>query len=96
MNAMLEPRIVAASTHGREAGTQGDCTAAVVNTSVHGCFILIPMLTDQEGIPSWNTGIVSFLGRMNTEIATTTSFVGTALAKLGRLTSRAARISTSE
>jgi len=50
---MLEPRIVAASIHGRDIGAHaGDRTAVVVNVSVHGCFLSIPMLTGQEWIPS--------------------------------------------
>jgi len=59
---MLEPRIVAESIHGRDVGAHaGDRTAVVVNVSVHGCFISIPMLTGQEWIPSWNTREVFIL-----------------------------------
>src|SRR5581483_4531583 len=40
MNAMLEPRIVAASTHGRDFSTQGAAKApARITASSHGCFI---------------------------------------------------------
>jgi hypothetical protein len=87
MNAMLEPRIVAESIHGRDVGAHaGDRTAVVVNVSVHGCFISIPMLTGQEWIPSWNTREIFILPEVRTEIASTTSLVITiALAYLGTL-----------
>ena len=52
---------MAASTQGREVASHaGDRISVAVNVSVHGCFISIPMRTDQERIPSCNTRNDSF------------------------------------
>jgi hypothetical protein len=43
MNAMLEPRIVAASTHGRDFSAHGvPKSPARITASSHGCFISNP------------------------------------------------------
>jgi hypothetical protein len=52
---MLEPRIVAASTHGRDfAAHLADGVPLLTDISLHGCFIPIPMPRDRERIPSKN------------------------------------------
>jgi hypothetical protein len=49
---MLEPRIVAASTHGRDfAAHPADGAPLLTGISLHGCFISIPMPRDRQRIP---------------------------------------------
>src|SRR5579864_1480067 len=59
MKAMLEPRIVAASTHGRDFSAHGaDKAPARITASSHGCFILDP---DVYGSPADWRSVASYI-----------------------------------